>query len=96
MHLREGGEIVVDKLARLTVRYLHPLSQSVSRYAIDNSEVGLLGLLTLCVGDVIHCLVPYLCGSGAVYVEAFAERLYHILVAGEMRHDPEFYLAVVG
>ena len=40
--------------------------------------------------------MPYLCGGGAVYVEAFAERLYHILVAGEMRHDAEFYLAVVG
>ena len=96
MYLGEGFEIVVDELSRLSRGDVHALRQAEGGYAIDDAEVGLLGLLALTVANLIHALFPYLCGGGAVYVEGLAEGLGHVLVGRKVGHDAQFDLTVVG
>ena len=96
VHFGESSEVVVDELAGLVVAYVHALGQSEGGDAIDNAEVGLLGLLALSVDHGRHLLVPYLRCSGPMDVETLAKGLDHVLIARQMGHNAQFDLAVVG
>ena len=96
LHLGEGGEIAVDELAGLAVVDAHALCQAVGGDAVDDAEVGLLGLFALAVGDGVEVGFPYLGGRGAVDVLSFTEGLDHVCIVAEVRHDAQLYLTVVG
>ena len=95
MYFGEGGEIVLDELSCLAVGDAHALRQTKGSDAVDDAEIGLFGFFALCVGDLIKGLFPYLGGGGTVDVQSLAKRLYHVLVATEVSHDAQLYLAVV-
>ena len=71
------------------------MCQPEGSYSVDDTEVGLLGLLSLCGCNVAQLLVVYLCRRGRVYVVSATECLHHVLVFGQMGHDAQLYLAVV-
>ena len=96
LDFREGLEIALDELARLSVGDLHALCKTIGGDAIDDTEIGLFGFLTFGGRDLLHLLMPDLCGCCGMDIEALAEHLNHILIATEMGHDSQFDLTVVG
>ena len=96
MNLWERLEVVVDELAGLARGDVHTLCQSKRCDAINDTKVGLLGFLTLGVGNLIHRLLPYLRRCSTVNIKTFTEGFNHVLVSRQMGHDAQFYLTVVG
>ena len=96
LHLGEGLEVAVDELLSLVARDLKSLSQTEHRYAVYYAEVGTFGLCALVACDAVNGLLIYLCCRGGVNVVAFAERLYHVVVAAEVCHDAQLDLRIVG
>ena len=79
----------------LAVVDVHALCQAIGGDAIDDAEVGLLGLLALLGRHGIYGHVPYLGGSGCVDVMAYPEGLDHVVVARQVCHNTQFYLRIV-
>ena len=96
VHLWERLEVAVDELLCLVSTDLQSFSQTEDRDAVDDAEVGSLGLRALVAADVLYLLLIDACSGGGVDVIALAERLYHVLVAGEVSHDAKLNLRVVG
>ena len=96
MYFRESFKIIVYQLACFGIANTHTLGQSESGYAVYYAKIGLLGLLALLVGNIVDVFLPYLCSSGTMYVDTLPERLYHIFITRQMRHDSQLYLTVIG
>ena len=63
--------------------------------AVDDAEVGTFCLRTLVARYTVKTLLVYLRSRCCVYVVALAERLNHVGVVAEMRHDAQLYLTVI-
>ena len=92
VHVGERLEVAVDELLGLVSADLQSFSQTEDRDAVDDAEVGSLGLRALVAAYVLYLLLIDACGGGGVDVIALAERLYHVLVAREMSHYAQLYL----
>ena len=92
----EAGEVAVDDVFGFLARYVEPLGQSECRYAVDDAEVGGLGLAAHVGCDVGGRHSEYACGGGLVDVLAPAEGFDQMGVVAEVRHQPQFDLRIVG
>ena len=89
-------EVSVDELLGLLARDAHPLGQSEGADAVDDAEVGRLGLAPLVGRDEGDVLVEYLGCRGRMDVMALAEGIDEILVLAQMSHETQLDLRVVG
>ena len=92
----ERAEVAVDELLRLVARDVETLGESEDGDAVDDAEVGALSLGALVARHGFYILFIYARCGGGVYVVSLAERLNHVLVAGEVSHDAKLNLRVVG
>ena len=95
-HAREGGKVIVDELFGFRAGAIELLGKTESGDAIYDAEIGGLGLATLVFGNLVEGYAEDLCSGCGVDVLSVAESRKKVLVLAEMRHEPEFYLAVVG
>ena len=96
LHAGVGLEISVDKLLGFLAVHVHSLGQSECRYAVDDSEVGGLGLAAHVWSDGVQvCLIDF-GGCRGVYVMSASESLDHVRIAAEVSHDAQFDLRIVG
>ena len=96
LHLWVGLKITVYQLFCLTAAHFHPFSQTKGGDAVDDAEIGRLGLTALVTAHFIQTFLVDLCGGGAVDVMTFQEGGYHVLILTQMGHQPEFNLRIVG
>ena len=89
-------EVSLYKLSGTRPRNAQILGKPVFAYAVDDSEVHRFGVAAHFGRNHIFGHAEYLGGGYGVYVRARVERRAHSAVAAEMRHQPEFYLRIVG
>ena len=88
--------ISFDKLFGLRTRYRKTFGQTEGRYAVDDAEIGRLGLAALIVAHIGGVEMIDFGGSCAVYVLMFDKRLDHRRVAAEIGHQTQLDLRIVG
>ena len=96
LHVRVGTEVLIDKLLGLAAVHAHALGQPEGRYAVDDAEVGRLGLRALGAGHLGDGLLVDFGGRGGVDVVSLAKRLQHVRVLAQVGHDAQLDLRIVG
>src|SRR5699024_5800070 len=94
-HARIAREITRDVVGGLVAADAEVARQAERAHAVHQAEVDGLGGAALVLADIVGLLAEHLGGGGATDVGAFAEGALHALVAGQVRHDPQFDLRVV-
>ena len=72
------------------------LGQTKGTHAVDQAEVDGLGRAALFVGHFQRHDAEHFGSRGAVNIFALSKRLQQTIVGGQMRHDAQFDLRVVG
>ncbi len=70
--------------------------QTEGRHAVDQTEVDGLGGAALLAAHLIERQTEHLRGGGAVNVAALGEGAQQRGIAGQVRHDAQFDLRVIG
>src|SRR5690606_36970964 len=89
-------EVAVDVVLRFAALDAEIARQAPGAHAVHQAEVDGLGGPALFAIDLVGVQVEHLGGGGAVDVGAVGEGVQQLFVAGQMGHDPQFDLRVVG
>ena len=85
----ESGEVIVDELFGFRAGAIELLGKTESGDAIDNTEIGGLGLATLIFGDLIDRYAADLCSGCGVIVLCVAARRTKVHAMDGRRHAVE-------
>ena len=96
LHLGVGGEIALYDLFGLLARNVEPLAQPEGRDAVDDAEIGRLGLASLVARHRIDRFAEEPRGRRGMDVLAVLECRDQRLVAAQMRHQAQLDLTVIG
>ena len=89
-------EVAGDKGRSLGRIDIETLTQSIGRYAVDNTKIGSLGMGSLQGRNLLRSHVVDPCGGRAVYIFPLHKSLYQMLVLTKVSHEAKFYLRIIG
>ena len=92
----EGLEIVVDNLLGFGAGDPQPGREPEGRDAVQDPEIGCLGVAALVGRHLLGCLVVDFCRRDGMDILAVQEGVDHDRVVGEVRHQSQLDLRVVG
>ena len=96
LHSRVTLEIPVYILLGLAAAQVQLLRQAEGRHAVYEAEVDGFGLAPLVPAHLVQADLEHLRRGRPVHVQAILERLKQPLVPGQVRHDTQFDLGIIG
>ncbi len=90
------GEIAIDVGLRLLAIDADLLGQAECAHAVDQAEVDRLGAASLVDGDLSQVHTEHFRCRGAVHVQIVLEGMQQAFVLGQVGHDAQFDLGIVG